>query len=460
MKKKAIRIAKVWLSVAIFLVLGVSCSSDTDSLTSSVTPEVSFVVTDTEQSNCYDVEGNVIDEPGESEYLYGQDAQYDGIQPSYTDNGDKTVTDNNTGLMWQQSPPSDKMFYDDAVSYVESLELGGYTDWRLPTIQESFSLAMLAGSLDASDVDSSQPYIDTDYFDFYYDEAKAYTGSYWTSTTTVKMDDLGDTDSTMEKNYGFNWADGHLKSYADGYTLDKSTSDFSIPAGVRAVRGEEDVFGTNSYIDNSDGTITDTATSLMWTQEDAAYGMDWPSALAYATAQNEANYLGYSDWRLPNPKELQSIVEYSQDTIPAIDTSFFNLHQSDCYVWTNTTCGDFTEMAYYVTFGHGWGIEISGTDNSDVTIDDFSDVHGPGCIRADYKTGTAPALSQKFYATITIGESYPGAVWEDGVSALSGVVYTDQDDDGDVDEFDLSNSENAADYVVVYNRVLLVRDAT
>jgi hypothetical protein len=204
--------------------------------------EVRFVVTDTMQSKCYDDQGNVIEAPEKGDAFYGQDAQYDGIQPSYTDNGDGTVTDDNTRLMWQKVPYEGKMSYDEAVEYVENLELGGYTDWRLPTIKESFSLAYLDGHLDAMDMDKSVPYIDTDRFGFFYDEEKPYTGSYWTSTVEEIWDDKDldkDDFDYAEKNYGFNWADGHLKSYADGYNVDGTSSNFSIPAGVRAVRGEE-----------------------------------------------------------------------------------------------------------------------------------------------------------------------------------------------------------------------------
>jgi hypothetical protein len=348
------------------------------------------------------------------------------------------------------------MEYDDAVDYVDDLEVGGYTDWRLPTIQESFSLANLNGKLDVEDTSNAIAYIDNDYFDFYYDEGKPYTGSYWTSTATVFMSDVDDDSSTtMEKNYGFNWADGHLKSYADGYYTDGSSSGFSISAGVRAVRGEEDVFGVNDYEDNGDGTISDNATNLMWSQTDADDGMNWIDALDYA---ENSELAGYSDWRLPTPKELQSIVEYEKDTIPAIDTSYFDFHLDDCYVWTSTTCGDFPEMADYVTFGHGWGIEVDGS--TDATTDDFSDVHGPGCIRADYKYGTAPTLSQEFYELIS-STSYPGDEWEGATTDLAGYSSSDiedSDDDGDIDEFDLTNSENAADYIVIYNRVMLVRD--
>jgi hypothetical protein len=58
---------------------------------------------------------------------------------SYTDNGDGTVTDNTTKLVWQQSTQS---FYTQASggTYCSGLNLGGYTDWRLPSMVELLSL--------------------------------------------------------------------------------------------------------------------------------------------------------------------------------------------------------------------------------------------------------------------------------------------------------------------------------
>lgn len=40
--------------------------------------------------------------------------------------------------------------------------------------------------------------------------------------------------------------------------------------------------------------------------------MDWEHALAYAQTQNSANYLGHNDSRVPNAKELQSLVDYTR----------------------------------------------------------------------------------------------------------------------------------------------------
>jgi hypothetical protein len=55
------------------------------------------------------------------------------------DNDDGTVTDTETGLMWQQDEAG-QMNWESALSYCENLELAGYDDWRLPNINELQSL--------------------------------------------------------------------------------------------------------------------------------------------------------------------------------------------------------------------------------------------------------------------------------------------------------------------------------
>ena len=61
---------------------------------------LSYVVVDTGQEKCYN-NSREITYPKPGEAFYGQDAQYQGIQPTYRDNGNGTITDLNTGLMWQ-----------------------------------------------------------------------------------------------------------------------------------------------------------------------------------------------------------------------------------------------------------------------------------------------------------------------------------------------------------------------
>jgi len=64
--------------------------------------KLSCPIVDTGQSRCYNNSTEIsCPEPGNP--FYGQDAQYEGIVPSYRDNGDGTITDLNTGLMWSKA---------------------------------------------------------------------------------------------------------------------------------------------------------------------------------------------------------------------------------------------------------------------------------------------------------------------------------------------------------------------
>jgi len=84
------------------------------------------------------------------------------------DNGDETVSDTTTGLMWQQATAANMMDWQNALSYCEDLSHAGYTDWRLPNHLESDSLA---------DLTRQDPAVNTDFF------PDTYSWNYWSSTT-------------------------------------------------------------------------------------------------------------------------------------------------------------------------------------------------------------------------------------------------------------------------------------
>lgn len=86
---------------------------------------------------------------------------------SFTDNGDGTVTDNATGLVWQQDTPS-YMPWESALNYCEGLNLADHMDWRLPNNKELISIA---------DETKYNPAIDTVFF------PNTYSSHYWASTT-------------------------------------------------------------------------------------------------------------------------------------------------------------------------------------------------------------------------------------------------------------------------------------
>jgi hypothetical protein len=90
----------------------------------------------------------------------------------YSDNGDGTVTDIATGLMWQQIGSSQTMTWEQALSYCEDLIFGGYGDWRLPTIKELRTLVDY-------NISSPGPTINTNFF------PNSELSFYWSSTTNV-----------------------------------------------------------------------------------------------------------------------------------------------------------------------------------------------------------------------------------------------------------------------------------
>ncbi len=195
-----------------------------------------------------------------------------------------------------------------------------------------------------------------------------------------------------------NFADGRIKGYPPSIGNGALSGSFSASTFyVYYVRGNS-AYGVNDFKDNGDGTVTDAATTLMWSQADSKVGMDWEHALAWVQKKNAANYLGHSDWRLPDVKELQSIVDYSRSpsatNSAAIDpvfsaTSPTNEGGTSDYgaYWSSTThvaAGrEMGSEAAYVCFGRCMG-KMFGL---------WMDVHGAGAQRSDPKAGDASAYS-------------------------------------------------------------------
>jgi hypothetical protein len=289
-----------------------------------------ILLPDTGQNSCYDESKNFIDCSGT-----GQDGDYLINPMDFTDNGDGTVTDNNTDLMWVRQNSSTKYNWFEATGTADgvynpggatdvcgSLTEGGYNDWRLPTKKELYYLV---------NDGTYSPALDNTYF------PNTSNDYYW--TTTVMAGDVSQA-----------WTTHFL--YGTIPYQNKTNDNL-----VRCVRGSS---SASSLTDNGNGTVTDSATGLIWqkcshgqtndaTCSGTATYIDWQTALGYCESLSLG---GHSDWRLPNIKELVSLTDDTQFA-PAIDNSVFPNSVPNNY-WSSTNEEDDLDYVWLVTFSDGY----------------------------------------------------------------------------------------------------------
>jgi hypothetical protein len=323
--------------------------------------------TDSGQTKCYN---NTVEIPcpAPGEPFYGQDGNYSINPPSYTKLGQNGIAlpdsakqhegwimtrDNVTGLIWENKAVGggihDKRnlytwcdknpatnggnegtcgkeketgeLATDTEGFIKALNdsnFGGFSNWRMPTQKELQSIV---------DYSRWYPAIDMAYFP----ATTATTGtSYWSSTPYVS--------SVLN---------GAWRVGFDGSTIYYVAK--SHKHGVRAVRGAQ-APSSDHFVDNGDGTVTDTITGLMWQKRTSSTTQKWEEALKSA---KDLTLAGYDDWRLPTVKELQSIVDFSI-RYPVVDTAFFPRTLSFSF-WSSTTCADRTDVAWGVSFWGGEG---------------------------------------------------------------------------------------------------------
>lgn len=234
---------------------------------------------------------------------FGEDQDYLINTPNFTDNGDGTITDQVTGLMWQKIDGGE-MTIENASVYCNNLSLANYTDWRLPSPLEAYSI------LNQQNVN---PAINTLYF-------PNTTADYWWTNAFQ----VGDNSKVWVTNSG-----GGIGNHPKAETISAGgTKKFH----TRAVRDTHTVETVAHFTDNGDGTITDNLTQLIWQKNPSLTPMTWEQSLVYA--ENLA-LAGFTDWRLPNIKELQSLNDESIIN-PSVNTQYFPTIGVKNY-WSSTT---------------------------------------------------------------------------------------------------------------------------
>jgi hypothetical protein len=247
--------------------------------------------------------------------FHGQDADYTIMPPDLEIkliDIDEVVIDHVTGLMWQKEDDGIKRTWSEAVEHCANLNRAGYSDWRLPTKKELLGITNYSGF---------GPCIDTSFFPYAY----APEDRYWSGTTLTFLSLTAWSMSLWNSEPAF-----------------QSKGDLNY---VRAVRGRPLEFG--HFRDNGNGTVSDITTGLMWQQTEAKV-MTWEKALAHCEGLALA---GYTDWRLPNIRELATLVDNTGNA-PFIDNTYFPGCRPSHY-WSSTTNALYPAFAWYVGFDDG-----------------------------------------------------------------------------------------------------------
>jgi len=315
---------------------------------------------DTQQTLCYDESGVIINQGGTPNLcppandVMAQDGTYQADpNPRFSIGSGTTagtVMDNQTGLVWEQdnsaTTGTPTYTWADAPNYCTSLNsasLGGYTGWRLPSRTELSWIVKNEGAAPLTNP-------------FFTGTVSDSSGAYWTSTSSAP-------DPLKAWNVYFG-----IIGYV--HTESKTNS--------RYVRCCIRLFGqahSTILVDNGDQTISDRKTGLRWQKcsygqsgndcsEGSAIKVTWTAALSYCETQigTFGNFAGYSDWRLPNRNELESIVDDTKSIGPAIDTvKFPNAEWS--YHWTSTSRALDLSSAHMVS-PYGGQVSESGKASS------------------------------------------------------------------------------------------------
>jgi|GEM_PF-5001478 len=320
----------------------------------------------------------------------------------YTGNGDYVaepwacVRDNRTGLMWEvkstdgglhdsrgtyrwggltaldrDNPSREGDYYDDwneLIIGTNTASLCGYSDWRVPNNGQLMSILHFGKS--------GLLKIDTDFFPNTVGEF------YWSSAP---------------------YRGEHGEFYAWAFQLvfgtNKNIQRYQ-PGALRLVRAIDSASSTSPrveetpdsrYSSHGDGTVTDLATGLMWAQcvvgvdglgceSGSAEAMTWAKALEYA--QN-SELAGHADWRLPNNKELFSLVDFNR-VEPAINLNVFPATTVE-YTWSSSPMIEFPQDSWFINFktGLNWfkgrssdmlvRLVRAGTDNLQLSEGDTQD---------------------------------------------------------------------------------------
>jgi len=366
---------------------------------------------------------------------YG-DARPEGFRPNsrFSINRDQTIRDNLTGLIWagdanvlkSRDPGLDSdgengdgaVMWRRALEYVQRLNAEnflGFSDWRLPNVNELATLAKQDHPDIWSCMTAQAP-----------DDAQEHP--YWSSSTAVLQPDAAWAVSMNNGsvNHVDKSADCHVWPVRGGQPAEDSpratriaktgqatchdTAGAAIPCAGTGQDGElrfGAAWPVPRFADNGNQTLTDTFTGLTWTRDanpmaarDPFFGSDYanragavsrPDAACYVEKLNREEFLGFSDWRLPSRDELASLVNYGDKNPPSWLSQQGFVSIQPTYWSSGSVAGD---------AGKGWRISPSGIISDEPKVS----------VYRNYYTS-----SNSFVWPVRGGRAVPMSVNKDGI---------------------------------------------
>jgi hypothetical protein len=244
--------------------------------------------------------------------VFGEDSDYLIHSPAYSVTAG-IVFDSITGLQWQHQDGGE-MTWQQAVKYCDTLSLAGYTDWQMPDCHELFSIL---------NHDKNNPALDTRYF--------VNTGAeYWWSS----QKQWNDSTKVWCVNAG-----GGVGNHPAKETISAGgNKKFHIRAVRRPFKADT-LWQRFAQIQNT--LVFDSVTGLYWTL--LSDSLEWEKALSAADTLSTGEY---TDWRLPNIKELQSINDEKHSN-PSFYPTFLKINNKINF-WSSTTLPNQIQKAWYL----------------------------------------------------------------------------------------------------------------
>jgi hypothetical protein len=236
------------------------------------------------------------------------------------------VRDNVTALDWEQGH-SEALSWRAATTYCADLDLGGHSDWRVPTRIELVSLL---------DFSRTNPPLDATAF------PSTVGPTFWTSSVLAELPNSTNPMSV--------WV---MDIVAAGTTGTRMSAPYpsgtSLTARVRCVRGEPPAPAVRFKVETD--TVYDNGTRLTWHRGISSTGVTWEAAKQACVDLTTAG----GGWRLPTVKELLTIVD-ERTLIPAIDATAFPGTPgvaTSARAWTSSALAGNQYSAWIVTFERG-----------------------------------------------------------------------------------------------------------